>query len=303
MVSEQKIINYKGKIGCVSVSTGLVLVRRNGEECISGNSLNWLKTDFFDSWKKGVPDYKVVQFRSIDSPYFPKEEFERAKATMDVRTFRRRYCGLLEKMEGLVYEDFMTTLHTFTRNRLDDMMQRRTFKEAIAGVDWGFNHAATISVIGIDYDNNFYLIDEYYERGKTTAEIIEKMKWFKDKYNVRFWYPDPAEPDRLEEMKRAGLFPRDVNKGKGSVALGIDKVRELIKQGRFKICEECKYTLEEMSLYHYPEVGDDEEPVKEDDDMLDGIRYAIATYQPSTNANIFSNQPQFAGDSNKLKFR
>lgn len=260
-------------------------------------ALNWLKTDFYDSWKKGVADYKVVQFRSIDSPYFPKAEFERAKETMDERTFRRRYCGLLERMEGLVYGDFMTTLHTCREKEIK-------FKEVIAGIDWGFTHPAAVAVIGIDNDNCFYLIDEYYQAGKTTAEIIEKLKFFRDKYKVRFWYPDPAEPDRLKEMEQAGLFPREVNKGKGSVSLGIDKVRELIKQNRFKVFEKNKYTLEEFSLYCYPNENNtiSEDPIKENDDLMDAIRYAIMTYQPSMNKSIFAdNRPSFV-NNNKPNF-
>lgn len=275
-------INFQGRL---SILQGKLFITT------TPYALNWLKTDFYDKWKKGVKDYKVVQFRSIDSPYFPKEEFYRAKATMDARTFRRRYCGLLEKMEGLVYDDFMPPLHCIEPREIE-------FKEVIAGIDWGFNHPTAVAIIGVDRDDCFYLIDEYYKTGKITSEIIEKLKFYQDKYKVRFWYPDPAEPDRLEEMKQAGLFPREVNKGKGSVSLGIDKVRALIKQNRFKVFNTCKYTLEELNLYCYPDDidGAKEEPIKENDDLMDSIRYALMTYQPSVNANIFnqgSNRPAF----------
>ena len=242
---------------------------------------NWLKTDFYDNWMKKIADYKVVQFRSIDSPYFPQAEFDRAKATMDDRTFKRRYCGLLEKMEGLVYEDFMPALHIRDPKNIK-------FKEVIAGIDWGFNNPTAIVIIGIDSDNNLYVIDEYYKTGKITAEIIEKCKFYQNKYNVRLWYPDPAEPDRLEEMKKAGLFPRDVNKGKGSVSLGIDKVRSFIKTNQLKIFSTCKYIIDEFNIYCYAEDGDDE-PIKENDHALDALRYALMTYQPSVVANnVFS---------------
>ncbi len=234
-------------------------------------TLNWLYTDFYEQWRKGNPDYLVVQFRSCDNPYFPKEEYERVKATMDPRTFRRRYDGLFEKMEGLVYEDFMP-LHVVPP-------KETRFKEVICGIDWGFSNPAAIAVIGIDHDNTFYLIDEYYKSGQVTAEIIVKLKELAGKYNIRMFYPDSAESDRLEEMKRAGLYPREVNKSKDSVKFGIDKVRELIRRGQFKVFNTCKYTLDELSTYHYPE-GLKEEPIKEDDHLMDAIRYAIYGYQP-----------------------
>ena len=96
------------------------------------------------------------------------------------------------------------------------------------------------------------------------------------------WYPDPAEPDRLEEMRRAGLYPREVNKGKGSIIKGIDVVRSLIRENRFKVFNTCPHTIDEFSVYHYPEEGSsrDEEPVDEYNDALSAIRYATYTYQP-----------------------
>lgn len=235
-------------------------------------TLNWLYTDFYEQWKKGNKDYLVVQFRSCDNPYFPREEYERVKATMDPRTFRRRYDGLFEKMEGLVYEDFMPSVHIIEPRKID-------FKEVIEGTDWGFTNPAAIAVIGIDHDNSFYLIDEFYKREKTTAEIIVKQKEFTKEYNIRMHYPDPAEPDRLEEMRREGIYPREVNKAKDSINHGIDKVRELLRRGQLKVFNTCKYTIEEFSTYHYPE-DDKEEPIKEDDHLMDAIRYAIYGYQP-----------------------
>ncbi len=260
-------INFQGRLS---------ILKGNFFATTTPYTLNWLYSEFYEQWKKGNPDYLVVQCRSCDNPYFPKDEYNRVKATMDARTFRRRYDGLFEKMEGLVYEDLS----------LEHIIEPKViqFKEVICGIDWGFTNQAAIAIIGIDSDNTFYLIDEYYQSGRTTLEIIEKLKYFTNQYKIRFYYPDPAEPDRLEEMKRAGLYPREVNKGKDSVINGINAVRELIRQNRFKIFNICRYALEEFSIYHYPESqegSEKEEPVKENDHLMDAIRYAIYTYQPS----------------------
>lgn len=238
-------------------------------------TLNWLYTDFYQAYLNKVPEFKVVQFRSCDNPYFPKDEYLRIKQTMDVRTFKRRYDGLFEKMEGLVYDDFSP----------QDIIEPKKvpYKEVIAGIDWGYNNPAAIAVIGITHQDEYYIIDEYYKTGKTTGEIIEKCKYFQELYKVRLWYPDPAEPDRLEEMKRAGIYPRDVNKGKDSIVNGINAVRNLIRQNRFKVFNTCKYVQDEFSMYHYPEVKEGqekEEPIKENDHLCDAIRYAIYTYKP-----------------------
>lgn len=255
-------INFQGRL---SILKGSLLATT------TPYTLNWLYVDFYEQWKAGNKDYLVVQCKSCDNPYFPKEEYDRVKATMDARTFKRRYDGVFEKMEGLVYDDF----------GLQDVIEPKVivFKEVIAGIDWGYNHPTAVAVIGITRDNDFYIIDEYYKTGKTTSEIIERLKYFQATYKIRFWYPDPAEPDRIEELKRAGIHAREVIKNKGSIIKGIDAVRNLIRQNKFKVYNTCKYAQEEFLMYAYPE-NEKEEPIKENDDMMDAIRYAIYTYQP-----------------------
>ena len=98
----QAWINIQGR---VSILKGKVFITS------TPYLFNWLVTDFYKQWKDGNRDYNVVQFRSVDNPYFPQEEFERVKNTMDKRTFERRYCGLFTKMEGLVYDDFIYSTH------------------------------------------------------------------------------------------------------------------------------------------------------------------------------------------------
>ena len=249
-------------------------------------TLNWLYTDLYQKAKDNVQDYKVVQFRSKDNPYFPDEEYDRVKGTMDSRTFRRRYDGLFENMEGLVYQDFVPNMHT------KNPEPQLKMKEFICGIDWGYNHPTAIIVIGVDSDGGYWIVDEYYKSGKTTAELIEKMNFFKDKYKIRFWYADPAEPDRIEEMRRSGLNSREVNKSKGSVRIGIDKLSELFKTNRLHIGHKCIHVLDEISTYHYPDPDSDkrEDPVKENDDAMDAIRYAIMTYDlKSVNIHQFKN--------------
>lgn len=261
-------INFQGRL---SILKGKLFITT------TPYTLNWLYTDFYEQFKKNVADYKVVQFRSCDNPYFPDEEYDRVKSTMDIRTFRRRYDGMFENMEGLVYEDFIPAIHTTAPLVID-------FKEVIAGIDWGFTNPASIICIGVTNDNRYYIIDEFYKTNKTTQEIIEACKYFANQYNIRLWYPDPAEPDRLEEMKRAGLYPREVKKGKDSIRVGIDRVSELFKQNDLHVFNTCKHTLDELSMYHYPDPDENktEDPIKENDHIMDAMRYALQSYSLKT---------------------
>ena len=239
-------------------------------------NMGWLYQDFYQKWKLSDPNYDVIQFTSVDNPYFPKEEYERAERDMGSRTFARRYRGLFEKMEGLVYEDFGP--HHIIEP------ENRHFVEIIAGIDWGFNNPAAIAIIGKDRENNLFVIDEFYKTGCTTPEIVERAKLFQVKYNVRVFYADSAEPDRIEESARSGLYIRPADKDKDSVRLGIDILRDLFKRNQLFVYRQCTNTIDEFETYHYEEpiMGkeDREDPVKHKDHLMDAIRYAIYTRRP-----------------------
>jgi len=182
-------INFQGRL---SILQGQLFITT------TPYTMNWLATDFYKHWKEGHKDYLVVQFKSKDNPYFPREEYERAKETMDPRIFRRRYDGTMEKMEGLVYDQF-----TVDKNMVHTNFHV-TYKEVICGIDWGWTNPSAIAVIGIDNDDNFYIIDEYYHPEKTKDETIEALKGLVAKHKIRLFYPDPEDPEALSKMISAG---------------------------------------------------------------------------------------------------
>jgi phage terminase large subunit len=79
-------------------------------------------------------------------------------------------------------------------------------------------------------------------------------------------------PDRVEAMKRKGFYTREVDK---NVMLGIDRVRQLIRKRQLFIFDNCKNTIDEFNSYHYDPEKLKEEPVKENDHLMDAIRYAV----------------------------
>lgn len=238
---------------------------------------NWLATDFYEQYKKGNKDYLVVQFQSIDNPYFPKAEFERARATMNPRVFQRRYMGLLTKLEGLVYDEFSYASDTF-----DPADAPKLFNANIGGIDWGFVAPAVILPIR-EFDNTFYILDEFYEPGHINTELKEKAAGFRDIYKVQKFYADSAEPDRIEEFNRTPrVYTVPAFK---DIPIGIDKVQSLIREHRLKISRKCIHLLDEIEKYHYPPGQEGKEtkelPVGVDDHAMDAMRYALATYQPT----------------------
>jgi len=224
---------------------------------------------FFELYNQEQKDqnFKSFHFTTYDNPNIPKDEIDRERATKPEDSFAQEYLADFRKMEGLVYKDFSRNRHIFDGNT-----QRRETVSRLVGVDWGWNNPSAVILIEKDSDGHYWVSNEWYKREQTTEQIIEWTRGLKS----NAVYPDPAEPDRIQLMKNAGLNVRDVSK---DVVAGIDTVRELLKQGRLHIHKDCVNTIAEFETYRYeesrPDKNEPEKPVKDNDHALDALRYVL----------------------------
>lgn len=217
---------------------------------------------------KGIdqdPDFKSFHFSSYDNPHLPVEEIDKAEKELTEDRFAQEYMADFRKMEGLVYKEFDRAIHVYTDAVFNPI-------ERLAGIDWGWTNPASSHLFQKDTDRHYWITEEFYKTGKTTSEIIE---WVKSTRPDKV-YPDPAEPDRNEEARRAKLNVRDVSK---DIEAGVNCVREIIKQGRLHIHSSCVNLIAEFESYRYPdkkpEKNEPEIPVKEFDHAMDEIRYVL----------------------------
>ncbi len=227
--------------------------------------------------KKDPDNWASFHFTTYDNPYIDPSELEEAKKTMTEDQFAQEYLAEFRKMEGLVYKEFNRFKHLF-----DDLTPRKQIAEVIAGVDFGYTNPSAIIRIEHDVDNHYWVTREWYKTGQTTAELIEVAGTM----SVNNFYPDPAEPDRIEEMKRANLNCREVSK---DIEAGVQAVRELFKQGRLHIHKDCVNLISELESYRYPdpktvsmltEKNKPEVPLKLNDHACDALRYPLYMQQP-----------------------
>ena len=211
-------------------------------------------------------DYKSFHFTSFDNPHLPTEELLKAKDEIPEDRFSQEYLADFRKTEGLVYKEFDRNKHIY-----DEEEHRTT--EKILGVDWGYTNPTGGLFIDRDKDEHFWITEEYYQTGKTAEETTEYL----NSYKIDACYPDPAEPDRNEILRRAGIRVMDVNK---DVVSGIDKVRQLFKANRIHIHKSCKNLIAELETYAYKaqkrgSKDMPEAPMKENDHLCDALRYAL----------------------------
>lgn len=215
-------------------------------------------------------DYKSFHFTTFDNPHIPVDEVEKARKELTEDRFAQEYLADFRKTEGLVYKEFNRDKCLYTE--IGDRRMVYDVVDVSVGVDFGFTNPTAILRIEQDRDARFFVSQEFYKTGKTTAEIVEVARAMGGNY----YYPDPAEPDRIEEMRKAGLNIREVSK---DVEAGIQAVRELLKSGRLFIHSSCENLINEFETYSYPDKKPDkneyELPIKENDHALDALRYVI----------------------------
>ena len=143
--------------------------------------------------------------------------------------------------------------------------------EVVYGLDFGFVHPNVFMKIEI-YEGGIYVDELIYRSGQTKPELNAEILTHKPGYS--FIYADAAEPDSIEELHRMGLNIHPANK---DVWNGIITC----KSHPLFITRRSTNTIRSIKGYKWKKDKNDnilEEPVKEDDDPMDGIRYAVHTY-------------------------
>ena len=217
-------------------------------------------------------DWKSFKFSSFDNPFIPVEELERERTEKPVDIFNQEYLADFVTKAGLIYPEFKRELHLIKEIPKDEYIMYK-----IAGVDFGFTAPNAIVYIHISQRKNFYIVSEFYEKGGVTADLCHELST----KGITYIYPDPAEPDRILEMRRFGLPVKEVKK---DINKGIDIVRTLFKQNRLFVLNKCINFLDEIQSYQWDVNKKDnffDKPApNQPDHLMDAFRYALFNYSP-----------------------
>ena len=239
---------------------------------------HWLKTDLID--RASELDIKVWNFTLDDNPSLDANY--KANISKEYRgLYYQRYIqGLWVLAEGTVYDFFDKERHVIPAP--PGMAQYY-----VVGVDYGTTNPTAFSLIGCSERTqpNRWLEKEYYYdskktlRQKTDTEYAIDLKNFLKGYpNVRAIYIDPSAVSFRVELLRQGFS--GIIEAENEVLDGIRYHGMQLNNGTFKICGGCHKTIEEYSTYRWDakaSLRGEDKPLKENDHMMDSIRYALYT--------------------------
>jgi PBSX family phage terminase large subunit len=233
---------------------------------------HWLKKDYIDK----ADNKRVIanHFTIFDNTFLNQRYTENIIATTPSGMFTERgIYGRWVSGEGAVYRDFKEDMLIRGKDIPTD-----DITVYYAGVDWGYEHYGTIVVCGKTADGRVYLLEEHSAQHQEIDYWVDIAKDINTRFgNIKF-YADSARPEHVSRFKREGI--RCINADK-SVLSGIEQVAKLMKQGRFFVCSEMVDKFKD-EIYQYVWNEKNGEPVKQNDDVLDALRYAIYTSNKSS---------------------
>jgi phage terminase large subunit len=221
-----------------------------------------LKGRLFDSPPASC-DTLVTTFNDndyIDDEYKAELEEMGRKSANFLAVYVQGGWGVLE---GVIYQGFV----------FDDYPE--SFNDTFYGLDFGFNHPSALIRVDM-HDGEAYITEEIYESGWTTADLIAEMDRLEISKDAII-YCDAAEPDRIEEIRRASYSVQSAYKGQGSVRAGIDFCQSLTLHST-----QNNVNLNgEIQSYAWRTTRDGspmDEPIKIHDDAMDAMRYALYSH-------------------------
>lgn len=238
--------------------------------------MNWPYKLLIKPSQKGErKDVSYFEWCSVDNPSFPESEYERQKQILDPKTFRRKYMGISERMEGLVYD--------LTSDNFCDAFALPKGTRYFAGVDFGFTegHEFALIISAFTPDGGHYDIKEFKRSGLDPNDQVSLARSLRTIYPIEQFYCDPARPDMIAAFNSAGLTAcgfQEGREGYKTIVAGVTKHNELIRSGKYKIFRNtCPQLEDEYETYHWSENEDgtikDEVPVKLNDNLMDARRY------------------------------
>lgn len=236
-------------------------------------NLGWLKQKVWDRWKAGDPAFDVIRFDSTENPAFPREEFERARATLPAWKFDLFYRAIFTRPAGLIYDAFDEERHKVPRFKIPNDWQR------YLGVDFGGVNTAAIFFAEEPGTKRLYLYREYKAGGRTAADHARVLLDGEPMVPICVG-GSKSEGQWRSEFQAAGLpMQEPAVSGPDSVEVGIDRVYGMHKRNELFVFDDLEGYLEEKQTYSR-KLDPSGEPIEDIEDknrfhFMDAERYII----------------------------
>lgn len=240
---------------------------------------NWLYDYYLRGFSDEHPEWVSIRSDYHENPRVLEKDIKEAKSTMSKARFSQEYKAEFNQMLGAIYE---LDSECIVANLAVSLNPKEY--DVICGADFGFRDPTAFVILYIDIENHkAYIVDEYLENGKTTAEYAAALQKLIDKHNPDIIFGDAAAAQTMYDL----AMDHDIScrKAKKSVLDGIGFVASFIDNNDLIIDADCIQTIQAINNYQWKEAhstNDEitkEKPKHNDASHLnDALRYGLYSY-------------------------
>ena len=236
------------------------------------NPTHTVKVDYVDKdgqkLSNGQLNIKAFNFTLYDNTFLNKEYVESIEASTPSGMFYDRdILGVWVASEGVVYKDFNKDENYIKEVDIKDIQIKKYF----AGIDFGWEHYGSIALVAQDINDNYYFIKEIAYKHKHIDWWVNEAKKIVKEYGDINFYCDHARPDYINKLRQNQIKAINARK---DVMAGIGEVASLFKTRKLKVIEDNVNVFKD-EIYNYVWKNGKDEVIKQYDDVLDSLRYAI----------------------------
>ena len=210
---------------------------------------------------RNMDDVEIFRTTYKDNPYLPDIMVKEIESLEQKNPKYWQIYGLGEYTvnEKAVFQNFQ-------------IMEELPTHELVGfGLDFGFSQDPTALVAVHKHHDMLYVRELMYDRGLTTADIINRLSDLNIGRETEIW-ADSAEPRLIEEIYRSGFNIKPVKKGPDSIRFGIGVLQN------YGIVVDKKSTHLIDELYGYEYITDKngivlDKPQDFNNHLIDALRY------------------------------
>jgi len=223
---------------------------------------------------KQLDEWQDFHFTSYDNESIPnvKDELDKKRKHIAPSVFAQQYLAEFTDLEGRIYTEFIR----------DNALSDCPFEIERYGlsIDFGYNHPLASYVYALDKDDNIFVMRELYMRKLDDQMRLRAIKELTSGIDIDIAVADSEDPIAIEQLNRElPFFLEPAKKGRDSVSEGINVVKSAFHSGRLRVSDKCINLIDELETYSWKLNKDGietDQPIKENDDACDSLRYFVS---------------------------
>lgn len=236
--------------------------------CNPDNPNHWFYLNWIQKHKERNALY--LRFSMEDNPSLSQKILEQYKNRYTGVFYDRYIRGLWVAAEGLIYPMYDNTAPT----------EERPYEKYVVSMDYGIQNPTAMGLWGL-CDGVWYQVKEYYHSGRETNEQKTDQQYYDELVKLAGDLPiwrliiDPSASSFIALVNQKKRFT--ILKANNDVLDGIQHTAQCLSEGKIKVNDCCKRTIQEYGLYRWDEKSAEDKPIKENDHAMDMTRYFVNT--------------------------